>query len=152
MACFILRSTLRGLQIIRRENPDLIHAHFAVPAGAAAWALSRLTGKPYFITAHGGDVPGGAPQKTDRWFRCVLPFTKPFWKDAAAIVSVSEQTRRFALQHYAVDIQIIPQRHRHASLPTRNFQPSKTTPHPLSGTFLARKERHCGSGNPGAHP
>ena len=80
MACFILRSTLRGLQIIRRENPDLIHAHFAVPAGAAAWALSRLTGKPYFITAHGGDVPGGAPQKTDRWFRYVLPFTKPFWK------------------------------------------------------------------------
>ena len=108
MACFIIRSTLRGLRIIRAENPDLIHAHFAVPAGAAAWALARLTGKPYIITAHGGDVPGGAPQKTDRWFRYVLPFTRPFWKKAAAVISVSEQTRRFALQHYPVNIQVIP--------------------------------------------
>ncbi len=37
MACFILQSTRRGLQIIRKENPDLIHAHFAVPAGARLW-------------------------------------------------------------------------------------------------------------------
>jgi glycosyltransferase involved in cell wall biosynthesis len=108
MACFIIRSISHGLKIIRYEHPDLIHAHFAVPAGAAAWALSRLTGIPYIITAHGGDVPGGAPQKTDRWFRYVLPFTRPFWKKAAAVVSVSEQTRRFALQHYPVDIQVIP--------------------------------------------
>jgi L-malate glycosyltransferase len=134
MACFILRSTLRGLQIIRRENPDLIHAHFAVPAGAAAWALSRLTGKPYFITAHGGDVPGGAPQKTDRWFRYVLPFTKPFWKDAAAIVSVSEQTRRFALQHYAVDIQVIPN-----GIDTQACQPGIFDPQkPLRILYLGR--------------
>jgi len=44
MACFILKSTLCGLKIIRSENPDLMHAHFAVPAGAAAWARARLTG------------------------------------------------------------------------------------------------------------
>jgi glycosyltransferase involved in cell wall biosynthesis len=108
MACFIIKSVLHGIKVIRRFQPDLIHAHFAVPAGASAWALSILTGKPYVITAHGGDVPGGAPQKTDKWFRLVLPFTRPFWKKAARVISVSEQTRRFALQHYPVDIQVIP--------------------------------------------
>ena len=55
-----------------------------------------------------GDVPGGAPQKTDKWFRYVLPFTRPIWKNAAKIVSVSQQTRQFALQHYLVEIQVIP--------------------------------------------
>lgn len=108
MACFIFKSIFHGLKVIRAEQPDLIHAHFAVPAGAAALVLARLTRRPYIITAHGGDVPGGAPQKTDKWFRYVLPFTQSIWKNAAAIVSVSEQTRRFALQHYDVDIQVIP--------------------------------------------
>ena len=44
--------------------PDVIQAaHFAVPAGAAAYVLSGLFRVPYVITAHGGDVPGGAPAK-----------------------------------------------------------------------------------------
>jgi glycosyltransferase involved in cell wall biosynthesis len=108
MACFILKAIGRGSKIMRRFQPDVIQAHFAVPAGAAAYVLSGLFRVPYVITAHGGDVPGGAPQKTDKWFRLVLPFTRPFWKKAARVISVSEQTRRFALQHYPVDIQVIP--------------------------------------------
>ena len=108
MACYIIKSIWHGLGVIRREKPDLIQAHFAVPAGASAYVLSKLSGIPYIITAHGGDVPGGAPQKTDKWFRYVLPLTRPFWKKASGIISVSEQTRRFAQQHYPVDIQVIP--------------------------------------------
>ncbi len=108
MACYILASIRRGLGIIRTEKPDLIHAHFAVPAGAAALVLSILTGIPYIITAHGGDVPGGAPQKTDKWFSYVLPFTRSIWKNATRIISVSQQTRKFALQHYPVEIEVIP--------------------------------------------
>ena len=123
MACFIFKSILRGLKVIREQQPNLIHAHFAVPAGAAALVLSRLTKRPYIITAHGGDVPGGAPQKTDKWFRCVLPFTKPIWKKAARIVSVSEQTKRFALKHYPVDIQVIPN-----GINTRAYKPVKFDP------------------------
>ena len=108
MACFILKAIGRGSRVIREFRPDVIQAHFAVPAGAAAYVLSGLFHVPYVITAHGGDVPGGAPQKTDKWFRLVLPFTRPFWKKAARVISVSQQTRRFALQHYPVDIQVIP--------------------------------------------
>jgi len=108
MACFILKAILRGSRVMREFRPDVIQAHFAVPAGAAAYVLSGLFRVPYVITAHGGDVPGGAPQKTDKWFRLVQPFTRPFWKKAARVISVSEQTRRFAQQHYPVDIQVIP--------------------------------------------
>jgi L-malate glycosyltransferase len=123
MACYILAAIRRGLKIIRSEKPDLIHVHFAVPAGAAALVLSKLTGIPYIITIHGGDVPGGAPQKTDKWFRYVLPFTRPIWKQAARIISVSQQTRTFALRHYPVDIQVIPN-----GIDTEQYQPGPFDP------------------------
>jgi glycosyltransferase involved in cell wall biosynthesis len=79
-----------------------------VPSGALAWALSVLTGVPYVLTAHLGDVPGGVPEKTGKWFRWIKPFTYPIWKRAKRIAAVSEHTRNLALRHYNVDIEVIP--------------------------------------------
>jgi glycosyltransferase involved in cell wall biosynthesis len=108
MAIYDVVAVASGLRMIREWQPDLIHAHFAVPAGAAAYVLSRLTGVPYVITAHLGDVPGGVPEKTERWFRWVYPFTAPIYRSAAKVVAVSEFTRQLAQAHYPVDIDIIP--------------------------------------------
>ena len=108
MTAYVWKSFWRGLKIIRDWQPDLIHAHFAVPAGAAALALSIFTRTPYVITAHGGDVPGGAPEKTGGWFRFVLPLSKLIWKRASVVAAVSGQTRQLALKHYTADIQVIP--------------------------------------------
>ena len=108
MGLYILRGLFRGLDIIRDWRPDVIHVHFALPAGALAWALSRLTGVPYVLTAHLGDVPGGVPEKTDLWFKLFYPFTPPIWRDARQVVAVSEFTRQLALKHYPVDIQVVP--------------------------------------------
>ena len=72
------------MKLAREWKPDLIHVHFAVPAGALAWILRRLTGIPYVLTAHLGDVPGGVPEKTGRWFRWIYPFTPPIWKKSEA--------------------------------------------------------------------
>ena len=74
---------------IRRQKPDVIHAHFAVPTGAVAWAAHRVTGIPYVLTAHLGDVPGGVPEQTGALFRWIQPLTVPIWKDAAATTAVS---------------------------------------------------------------
>lgn len=41
---------------VRRERPDVIHAHWIVPAGLVAWVVRRLTGVPYVVTAHGADA------------------------------------------------------------------------------------------------
>ncbi len=108
MLGYVLAAVPAGLRIIRRWQPDVLHTHFAVPSGAAAYALSRLTGLPYLLTAHLGDVPGGVPEKTDRWFRWVFPFTIPIWRRAAHIVAVSAFTRDLARRHYGVDVQVIP--------------------------------------------
>jgi glycosyltransferase involved in cell wall biosynthesis len=107
MGGYVWRSFWDGIGIIRRWKPHLIHAHFAVPAGAAAWGLSRLTGVPYVLTAHLGDVPGGVPEKTGRWFRWIDPFTPPIWRRAAQVVAVSGYTRQLAQQRYPVPVKVI---------------------------------------------
>jgi L-malate glycosyltransferase len=108
MAGYVIASTLQGLSYARRWKPDLIHAHFAVPAGAAARVISLFSGVPYILTAHLGDVPGGVPEKTGRWFRWIYPFTPSIWKKAVKVLAVSEFTRSLALKKYPVPVQVIP--------------------------------------------
>lgn len=97
-----------GQRLICRWQPDVVHVHFAVPAGVVAWALSVVTGVPYVLTAHLGDVPGGVPEKTGKWFRWIKPFTPPIWRRAAKVAAVSAFTRDLALVHYPVDIEVVP--------------------------------------------
>lgn len=108
MMGYLLAGFMIGLWKIWRFKPDLIHVHFAVPAGALAWILFRLTGIPYVLTTHLGDVPGGVPEKTEKWFRWIYPFTPHIWRDAAGVTAISEYTRQLALQHYPRDIRVIP--------------------------------------------
>lgn len=108
MAGYVLAAAWTGWRMARAWRPDVIHVHFAVPAGPAALAISRLTGIPYVLTAHLGDVPGGTPEKTGRWFRWIYPLTPPVWKSAARVVAVSEFTRELAARSYPVEVQVIP--------------------------------------------
>jgi glycosyltransferase involved in cell wall biosynthesis len=108
MTLYVLMGFIRCLPFIRTWRPDVIHVHFAVPAGALAWGLSKITKVPYIITAHLGDVPGGSPTKTDNWFWWIYPFTPMIWKSASRITSVSEHTKSLTMKHYPGDIQVIP--------------------------------------------
>jgi glycosyltransferase involved in cell wall biosynthesis len=108
MAAYVLGGVLPALSILKRWKPEIMHVHFAVPTGALAYLLHKLSRKPYILTAHLGDVPGGVPEKTDRWFRFIYPFTPGIWKEAAAIVAVSDYTRNLAMKHYDVEIRVIP--------------------------------------------
>ena len=60
---FYLLGLLPHLRSWRRQKFDLIHAHQALPDGAAAQRLARLLDAPYVVTVHGVDVnvnlPGG---------------------------------------------------------------------------------------------
>lgn len=108
MLAYVLHGFWAGLRYIQKNRPHIIHCHFAVPSGALAWALSVLTDTPYILTAHLGDVPGGVPEKTDKWFRWLKPFTYAIWKRAKSVVAVSQYTRSLARKHYAVPIHVIP--------------------------------------------
>lgn len=89
MALYLATAFLPAWRLCRRWKPDVIHAHFVVPTGALAFALRWISGIPYVLTAHLGDVPGGVPEQTDSLFRSLGPFIRPIWKHAAAITAVS---------------------------------------------------------------
>ncbi len=108
MLGFVVAGFFTGLRIARNWKPDVIHVHFAVPSGAVGMPISWLTGIPYILTAHLGDIPGGVPDKTDRWFRWVYPFTPPIWKNSAYVCTVSEYSRDLILNSYPVSIEIVP--------------------------------------------
>ncbi len=141
MAQFSLSSVFAGLRLIQEWRPDLIHAHFAVPAGAAAFVLSKLTGIPYILTAHLGDVPGAVPEKTDHWFKWIFPFTPAIWRAAARVVAVSEFTRQMALQHYRVPIEVIHNGVDLSGLPAAmpNLNPGQSIRIVFAGRFMEQK-------------
>ena len=100
MGQYCATSLLPTLRHIREWKPDVIHAHFAVPTGALAWAAHRLTGVPYVLTAHLGDVPGGVPAQTDRLFKLIGPLARRIWWQAAAATAVSSFVQELAERAY----------------------------------------------------
>jgi glycosyltransferase involved in cell wall biosynthesis len=107
MALFLATSFVPTLRQIRAPWPDVVHAHFAVPTGALAYAASLFGDVPYVLTVHLGDVPGGFPDQTDRLFRCLKPLTVPIWRRAAAITAVSGHVRELAMRAYGVPVETI---------------------------------------------
>jgi glycosyltransferase involved in cell wall biosynthesis len=139
MGAYLLAGWYRGIKLAREWKPDLIHVHFAVPAGALAWLLGRLTRIPYVLTAHLGDVPGGVPEKTGRWFHWIYPFTPPIWRQATRVVAVSEHTRQLAQGHYPVPIQVIPNGVDLSDLEPGKIRPGEPPQIVFAGRFVPQK-------------
>ncbi len=83
-------------EIVDRERPDVIHAHFALPAGVLGARLAKSLGAPLVLTMHGSDVPG---YSTDE-FRLRLALLKPIirwvWRRSDRLVAVSGGLRDLA--------------------------------------------------------
>jgi glycosyltransferase involved in cell wall biosynthesis len=139
MGAYLLTGWYAGVKLARQWKPDLIHVHFAVPAGALAWSLGHWTGIPYVLTAHLGDVPGGVPEKTGRWFRWIYPFTPPIWRDARRVIAVSEFTRQLAERHYPVPIDVIPNGVDLSDLDPGKIHPGEPPQIVFAGRFVAQK-------------
>lgn len=107
MAGYVVSATWPVLTAARSWKPDVMHVHFAVPSGPVAWLAHRFTGVPYVLTAHLGDVPGGAPEQTEHLFRVVKPFTRPVWNSAAAVTAVSSYVAALAKEAYGIEAQVI---------------------------------------------
>ena len=107
MAAYVALNAIPVIRAARAWRPDVMHVHFAVPTGPVAWLAHKATGIPYVLTAHLGDVPGGAPEQTDHLFRIVRPFTVPIWRDAAVVTAVSSHVAELASRAYGVQPEII---------------------------------------------
>jgi glycosyltransferase involved in cell wall biosynthesis len=75
----------RTLRTARRFRPDVVYAHFLVPAGLTAALASRA---PLVVTAHGRDVRNVGS------IRGIAPLTRWTIARAAAVIAVSHYLRR----------------------------------------------------------
>lgn len=139
MLGFVVAGFFVGWSIARDWKPDVIHVHFAVPSGAVGLPISWLTRIPYILTAHLGDIPGGVPDKTDRWFRWVYPLTPPIWEAAAHNCTVSEYSRDLILKSYPVDAEVIPNGVDLDLLDPGEFQLSEVPRLVFAGRFVVQK-------------
>ncbi|WP_448030812.1 glycosyltransferase family 4 protein [Bradyrhizobium liaoningense] len=144
MIGFILMAVPAGLRTVRTFRPDAIHVHFAVPTGFAAWLVATLSGTPYVLTAHLGDVPGGTPEQTDKFFRVIKPLTRPIWHGAAAVTAVSSFVARLARDAYGLEAIVIPNGVDIEKSPAVPRAPERTVKLIFAGRMVAQKNLEWG--------
>lgn len=83
---YAVRSFLFGLRKHRETKFDMCLAWSAVPAGASALALKKISGLPYILRVSGPDIPG-----FEQRYKNLYPFLKPLiqaiWKNAETVIS-----------------------------------------------------------------
>jgi glycosyltransferase involved in cell wall biosynthesis len=107
MAAFVIAGAVPSLKHAMVWKPHVLHVHFAVPTGVVGWLVRRITGIPYVLSAHLGDVPGAMPEQTGHLFRFIKPFTVPIWKDASAVTAPSVHIGLLAVEAYGVHPEIL---------------------------------------------
>jgi glycosyltransferase involved in cell wall biosynthesis len=90
-----------SMREIRRARPDLIHAHWLLPAGLIALSLRKMYGIPYIVTAHAADVFRfrGAPFRAlKRTVMAKAAVATPVSRETASILGIPpEQAERLVV-------------------------------------------------------
>jgi glycosyltransferase involved in cell wall biosynthesis len=92
-ASYVLSALPAAWRLLRRNEYDLLHAHFIFPDGFQGWLIRRTFRLPYVITAHGTDVPGYNPHRVRIAHRLLAPLWNATARHAAQIVCPSEGLR-----------------------------------------------------------
>lgn len=87
VGCFFLRFFNETMAIIKKEKPDIIHAHWWIPAGIIGFAAARISKLPFILTLHGTDV------RLIETFPWLKPLARLITRSAARITVSSEYLR-----------------------------------------------------------
>ncbi len=109
MLSYVLSGGLQAALLIQRRSYDVCNTHFIFPTGPISFALKRIGGPPYVLSARGSDVPGHNPNR----FRLDHQMLRPVWRrlvtDADAVVAVSEHLKsRIEANAPGVPVTVIP--------------------------------------------
>ncbi|GAB4548290.1 MAG: hypothetical protein Kow0063_43240 [Anaerolineae bacterium] len=109
MATFLISGAWHSLWQAREFRPDVVHIFFGVPDGPIGWLLKRVYGLPYIISLRGADVPSDEVKRFARQYKVLRPFIRWLWRDADALVAVSNGLRSYARETAPdLPIQVIP--------------------------------------------
>jgi glycosyltransferase involved in cell wall biosynthesis len=108
MVLYILRAIIH-LAGKKTKGVDFIYAQSIVPEGFIAWLISKTKGIPYFITAHGSDVPGYNTENFQIIHRLISPLWKNILRNAVAISTPSLYLKKLIQMNYEhAKMEVIP--------------------------------------------
>ncbi len=109
MGAFVLSGMWFGLAQVREFKPDLVHIFFGIPDGPIGWLFKRVYGLPYLISLRGADVPSDEVKRFAKHYKLLRPFIRWLWRDADALVAVSNGLRSYARETAPdLPIEVIP--------------------------------------------
>ena len=98
MGTFVLSALWHALRSVSEFKPDVVHIFFAIPDGPIGWVLKRTHRLPYLISLRGADVPSDEVKRFATAYKVLKPFVERLYRDADAMVSVSNGLRDQAHQ------------------------------------------------------
>lgn len=105
---YALRSFYFGLRRHRERKFDMCLAWSAVPAGASALALKKISGLPYILRVSGPDIPG-FEQRYNNLYPFLKPLIQAIWKNADTVIAKCAAEAKMILDiNPDVKISIIP--------------------------------------------
>jgi glycosyltransferase involved in cell wall biosynthesis len=109
MATFVLSGLWHSFFQAPKFKPDVVHIFFGIPDGPLGWALKRAYGLPYLISLRGADVPSDEVKRFTKHYQLLRPFIRWLWRDADAVVAVSNGLREYASETMPdLPIEVIP--------------------------------------------
>ena len=69
---FVISQTLAIIRLVKKENIDLIHAHWILPSGFSSYLASLITKRKLVITTHGSDLTFCGTNKILKKFVCFI--------------------------------------------------------------------------------
>lgn len=87
---FIISQIIKTIRKVKKEEIDIIHAHWILPSGFSALIASKITRKPLVITAHGSDLSFCGEKTLYRLFVCMV------LRGADFFISISNELECYA--------------------------------------------------------
>lgn len=93
MLTFVASGLVHASRLSRERSYDVNHTHFIFPTGPVGYALRRLSGVPFVLTARGSDVPGHNPNRFRLDHRLLYPAWRTIVRRADAVTAVSNDLK-----------------------------------------------------------
>ncbi len=87
-------------KLLKNTKYDLEHFFFSLPTGILSLSPIRRRKQPYIVSLRGSDVPGYDlfNQKLEKFHKILLPLTKSIWRNASAVVALSQGLKDIAVK------------------------------------------------------